>query len=236
VILQPHFPVRSDWRVLEVGSAPGLHLVHLHDIFGYEPFGVEYTPDGAELNRRLFREHGLDPAHVFQVDFLAPEFQNAYREHFDIVYSRGLIEHFADAAEVVAKHVALLKEGGLLFISIPNLRGVNYRLSEFFHPEVLAIHNLAIMEKSNFRALFAALPLRPLYCDYLGVFELGLQNTQEGSWKRHLLSTGIAAEAVCGLPARTLLGNRHPESHWTSPYLVFLGEKVCAPQESASAS
>jgi SAM-dependent methyltransferase len=236
IILRPHFPIRADWKVLEVGSAPGQHLVQMHKRFAYEPFGVEYTPDGAEVNRRVFREHGLDPANVIQLDFLDPEFQDAYRESFDVVYSRGLIEHFESAADIVEKHVALLKDGGLLLISIPNLRGLNNWLAKFFYSDVLAIHNLSIMERSRFQALFDGLPVRPLYCDYLGVFALGLQATREGSWKRQLLAKGIMVEAMVGLAARPLLGNRHPESRWTSPYLVFLGEKVPATSQGRSSS
>jgi 2-polyprenyl-3-methyl-5-hydroxy-6-metoxy-1,4-benzoquinol methylase len=39
--------------------------------------------------------------------------------------SWGLIEHFTDTESVISAHVNLLKPGGILIVSIPNLRGFN---------------------------------------------------------------------------------------------------------------
>jgi SAM-dependent methyltransferase len=65
-------------------------------------------------------------------------------EAFDMVFSQGLIEHFSsDVTEsLVAEHVRVLRRGGVLAISVPNLynpfhtwlkwrEGSSYR----FHPE-----------------------------------------------------------------------------------------------------
>src|SRR5438477_5971999 len=43
VLYAQHLPHRKGVRVLEVGSAPGEHLIQLWRSFGYEPFGVEYS-------------------------------------------------------------------------------------------------------------------------------------------------------------------------------------------------
>ncbi len=81
-------------KALEVGSAPGYHLIRLRDAFGFEPYGVEYSPSGAELNRRLFQLRGISSDHVIQADFLSTDFQSRYEAHFDVVVSHGFIEHF----------------------------------------------------------------------------------------------------------------------------------------------
>src|SRR5687767_1378853 len=62
VLYKAHIPSQKQLSVLEVGSAPGSFLVKFSRAFGTVPYGVEYTESGAELNRRTFVEHGLDPA------------------------------------------------------------------------------------------------------------------------------------------------------------------------------
>src|SRR5437899_107862 len=72
VILPPHLEDRRGATAVEIGSAPGSFLAQLHDRFGLVPYGIEYSPPGAELNRRVFASHGIDPGHVIQADFFDP--------------------------------------------------------------------------------------------------------------------------------------------------------------------
>jgi len=234
IILKPNLPSRRDWKVLEVGSAPGNVLVRFHEEFGYDAYGVEYTDTGVETNRRLFAHCGLDPRHVLKTDFFAHDFHKSYRGHFNVVYSCGFIEHFRDAKSVVRRHVNLLKDDGYLLIQIPNFRGVNYWLARFFQPEVIGIHNLDIMDADEFRDLFEGLPLQPLYCGYIGTFALGLQNRKLTSWKRYALSVGLVLSALLGLCLRVTVRTWHPESSWLSPYLLFVGRKHARPASTDS--
>ena len=171
----------SGKRLLELGSAPGRRLVAWAQRFGFEPFGVEYTPHGAQLNRETFRRAGIDAQQVFEADLFSSSFQAQHAQSFDWVCSFGLIEHFSDPVEAIAKHVSLIRPEGYLMISIPNLTGLNLRLCRFFHPEVISIHNLAIMQRESFQELFSSFDLEPLFCDYLGLFTLGLQNAKANS-------------------------------------------------------
>ena len=70
VALVPHFPVRRDWRVLEVGSAPGHNLVDFHRRFGYVPYGIEYTDTGVELKSPPFPQRGLGSRKNYPRGFL----------------------------------------------------------------------------------------------------------------------------------------------------------------------
>jgi len=136
VLIEPHLPRRTDWKLLEVGSAPGFRLVEMNRRLGYIPYGVEYSAPGVGINRRTFAANGLDPALVIHADFFSEEFQENFREHFDVVTSYGFIEHFSDAAVVVRKHQALLKKGGRLLVVIPNLRSVQLLVTRFFLPRL----------------------------------------------------------------------------------------------------
>jgi SAM-dependent methyltransferase len=225
VLYAKHLPRRRGARVLDVGSAPGEHLVRLWRSFGYEPYGVEYSEQGVQVNRELFEREGLNPANVIHADFLSTSFQKTYRSYFDIVMSHGLIEHFTDLEPVIAGHVNLLRDGGHLVVSIPNLRGINRALAYFFHREILPLHNLSIMEPDVFNNLFTNERLSPLICRYYGTFSFGIHNTKPDSPKRYLLRLCGRLQQIMNLLFRSAFGARSPEVKYFSPYLIFIGIK-----------
>jgi len=213
-------------KVLEVGSAPGHHLVRLARTFGFEPYGVEYSDSGAALNRRVFSANGIDPDNVIHADFLSEAFHEQYRGRFDVVMSRGFIEHFTDVEEVIDKHLNVLADGGVLVVSIPNYGGANYLIKWLLRRDNLAMHNLAIMNRPRFARLFDRAGLAASYCDYYGTFNLGLFSTRKGSPKRFLKPLLRLLQVVLNVVFRLLFGDRGAESGWFSPYLLFIGTKV----------
>ncbi len=225
-VLYPTFlPKGKGLRALEVGCAPGRYLVRLRRVFGFEPFGVEYTAEGAEAARRLFVAEGLPPENILQEDFFSEDFARRHRSAFDVVISRGFIEHFADPADAVRRHADLLKEGGCLVVSIPCLRGMNYGLSRLFHKETLDMHNLDIMRKEPFAALFGGMGLAPLFCGYYGTFDFSLFNTKPGSPLGGLLAFCKGIQLLLNPAFRLLFGDRGRETPFFSPYLLFIGTK-----------
>jgi SAM-dependent methyltransferase len=212
-------------KVLEVGSAPGHHLIRLRDVFGFEPYGVEYSPSGAELNRKLFHLHGISSDNVIQGDFFSPQFQGKYESHFDVVVSHGFIEHFTDVDGVVAKHLNVLAPGGRLVVTIPNLRGINYWLAWVFRKELIPLHNLSIMQQDQFCRLFKRHDLAPLLCGYYGTFSFGIFNAGPESTTRYLLIACDKVQRLLNAGFRLLFGARGAESRYFSPYLIFVGVK-----------
>jgi SAM-dependent methyltransferase len=216
---------RAGERALEIGSAPGDFLVSLRDELGYEPFGVEYSEEGVRVNRELFAAHGIDPAHVTRADFFDDDVLTRFSEAFDVVLSRGFIEHFSDPREVVARHVRLLRPGGTLLVSIPNLRGLNGLIMGAVDADVLRVHNLSIMDEASFRALFAGLGLTTTFVGYSGTFNLLLFEATPGSAMRVPLEVAWKAQLLLNVAFRGLFGDAGHESPWTSPYLVYVGVK-----------
>ena len=226
VILDHHLPREKGLRVLEIGSAPGFNLLKFHKMFGYEPYGIEYTQNGVELNRRLFRERGIDPTQVIQGDFLSDEVRRPLEGRFDIVTSFGFVEHFSDVRTIVEKHLQLLKSGGLLVVGIPNIAGANDLLTRFFHRDVLSLHNLSIMDETSFRSLFERPELKTRFCGYFGAFTFYLFNTKPGSMKRFVLSGCRGLQRVLNVAFYLLFRNRGWEHPRFSPYLLFIGQKT----------
>ena len=226
VVYAEHMPRAGQNRVLEVGSAPGIHLVELRDAYALEPYGVEYSTPGVALNRRIFAERGIDPNNVIHADFLSPTFQERYAGFFQVVVSRGVIEHFANVKDAVEKHVNLLAPGGILFVSIPNLRGLNYALTWFFHKELIPLHNIDVMENSRFCALFADRRLTPRFCGNLGAFNFGIFNTEaEKGPRAAILRFCSKLQLLFNLISRLLFGRRAGGGKYSSPYLMFVGAR-----------
>jgi SAM-dependent methyltransferase len=227
VMLTELLPHDANLKVVEVGSAPGAHLLLLHEKFGYAPYGIEYTETGATINRQLFAQHGLDPTQVIQADVFSPAVVEQYAGYFDVVVSFGFIEHFDDVTLVLQRHLALLKEGGWLVVQIPCLSGFNYWMARLFNHSTLALHNRRIMQKDAFRQLFSGLPVQPSICDYVGVIKLQLCLPQvTRGWRGALVNAAKNLQMAFNVVLRRLFPRRGGTSSWFSPYLVFIGKKV----------
>ena len=179
-IYPKHLPSMAGANVLEVGCAPGDFLIRLQRTFGCVPYGVEYTSAGVELTRAAFLRNGLDPEKVIFADAFSHDFQSRFQSFFDGVVSRGVIEHFAEVKPIVGKHLALLKPGGWLALTIPNYRGCNYVLKRVFAPKSLAAHNLHIMRKQEFRNTCGIADLQESFCSYYGTCDLSMCVPEEG--------------------------------------------------------
>jgi SAM-dependent methyltransferase len=226
LLIERHMPFCEDWKLLEVGSAPGWRLAKMHRLRGYIPYGVEYSKQGVELNRETFSANNLDPKRVIHADFFSEEFLNQYTGYFDVVASYGFIEHFDDPRSVVLRHIELLKKGGYLLVMIPNVHGLNYRIWKLFSPEILALHNLDIMNLQSFRGLFDLSELKTLYCDHIGVFYPPCPENPKGQTGKLLLRAMTPGIVLSGLALRLLFRTFHPETAWLSPFLAYLGQKL----------
>lgn len=227
VIYKKYMPKTKNMKVLEAGSAPGGHLVRLNQTFGFIPYGIEYSESGVELNRKIFTLHNINPDNVIYADFLSDEFHKHYREYFDIVISRGFIEHFDDVDDIIEKHINLLNRGGYLFITVPNVRGINYILGLIFNKEFLSLDNINIMQKREFSNLFDKESLSTLFCNYYGTFDFSLFSSpyKKNFLTRFTLSLCNKLQLTLNVTFRLLFRGKGAESRLFSPYLIFVGKK-----------
>lgn len=226
VIYKKHMPKKTNGaRLLEIGSAPGNYLVRLKRAFGFVPYGVEYSESGVELNREIFSLYNIDIGNVIYADFLSDEFHKQYKGYFDIVISRGFIEHFTDVGNIIKKHISLLTSGGYLIVSIPNIRGVNYILTWIFHKKGILMHNMDIMQKEKFTKLFDKNSLLTLFCDYYGTFNFGQFRTERNSPMRFVLNFCKKLQLILNATFRLIFKDKGMESRLFSPYLLFIGVK-----------
>lgn len=140
--------LRPGGTCFEVGCYPGTYLVYLGQRFGYTVSGIDATPYVLTRLPGFLAANGVPIGALYQGDFL--EFEPS--EQYDVVLSIGFIEHFTDFRKVIEKHVDLLKPGGTLIMSCPNLRGLQRLLyllldRESLRRHVLAAMNLKVWEK-----------------------------------------------------------------------------------------
>ncbi len=224
--LKTHLPVRPDWSVIEIGCAPGGNLVNLHRMFGYEPYGIEYSHSGVISTLETFRRYGFDTSNVIEADFFDQEFHNRFRGHFDVVFSAGFIEHFDPPDEVLNLHVNLLKTGGYLICTIPNLHGVGYPFLWLCARDVLKAHNCKLMRKSAFRRIFEPLGLNVKFCGYGGAFQFyGLSLRKEPGLRGVAASLLDRFQDILDHCMFLFYKGDFPESR-LSAGLVFVGQRI----------
>jgi SAM-dependent methyltransferase len=212
-------------KAIEIGCAPGDFLVKLALKYGYQPYGVEYTATGVDLAREVFRNNSLDENNIIHADFFSPEFLHKYRNHFDLVISRGFVEHFNDVSHVIGLHAELLKPGGTLVITIPRFKGANNLLMSFFNKDNLSIHNTEIMDESSFSAAFEGRGLIKKFCGRYGTINMKLFSVPDGSHKVHILRVLVLLQYVFNTLLYLVFRGRAMESYALSPYIAYIGIK-----------
>lgn len=114
--------VGTDKEVLDVGCASG-YLAEALGRNGCLVSGVEYDPVDAEKARPFLAE--LVVADLNQVD-LAEQFGSST---FDMIVFGDVLEHLLDPATVLTSSLKLLRPGGSIVISIPNVAHGSLRLA-----------------------------------------------------------------------------------------------------------
>lgn len=228
-ITESYLP-KGNSKILEVGSAPGIKLIEFNKEMSYEPYGMDYSFHGCELNREVFKLNNCNPKNVFQVDFFSKEFQNKYKNYFDVVTSFGFIEHFDNVEEIIKNHCNLLKEGGYLIITIPNFKGINLALANFFSGKsLIEMHNTDIMEIETFKNLFDNAEIDQLYCNYYGIFNFDLIYYKRHNIFKTLLYSvffwmNIGLNVLFKFLFKLNFSN-NLENRKFSPFIIFIGKK-----------
>lgn len=113
-------------RMLEIGCGTGM-LLNEFKTRGADVAGCEIGPQGAEAEAR----YGIP---VLREPLRAGSFE----QPFDCIYSYGTLEHIADLEGLFEAFRASLRDGGLLFHSVPNADNTfrTGRVEELLHEHV----------------------------------------------------------------------------------------------------
>jgi SAM-dependent methyltransferase len=112
-VLRRFLPRESAEPVLELGSAPGRWLAWIERNLQLPTVGIDLDAEGTRLSRRLFPGIRVLRGNAMRLPF--PD------QAFAASFSLGLVEHFEDPAPILRETFRVVRPGGTVICSVPNL-------------------------------------------------------------------------------------------------------------------
>ena len=166
-VLDRYLPRGAALSAAEIGGAPGQYLAYVSKKLGYAVTCIDYSAVGCRKTIDNFDLLGI-PGAVIEADIFSDQ---PALPRFDVVYSLGLIEHFADRGLVVGRHVRLVKPGGYLVLGVPILRGIHGWFFRRLAPKTYATHEIDAMDLDGWSAFESRFGLETIFKGYIGGFE-----------------------------------------------------------------
>jgi SAM-dependent methyltransferase len=179
---------RKVQKAIELGGFPGYYAVFLKKYFQLEVTLLDYFVHEPVTNE-LLKANGLKPEdiHIVETDL----FNYTPEQQFDLVLSCGLIEHFNDTADIINRHIAFVKPGGTLFITLPNFKAVNGWFQRNYDRENYDKHNIDCMDPVLLANICTRAGLEVVQSRYFGRFSVWLENEAQKSFTTRLLKKTI---------------------------------------------
>lgn len=155
----------SPGRILDVGCATGFFLEAAMGR-GWDAYGLEINPFALKVARERFGsrivEGAIEQAH----------FDNA---HFDTIAMSDVLEHMPDPLLTLRRANELLKPGGLIAITTPNIKSITARLLRGKWPHIKLEHQFyfspgslsQLLEKAGFQVLSLRSAPKALSLNYI---------------------------------------------------------------------
>jgi len=197
----------------ELGCYPGNQLMFLGAEKDAEINGIDQT---THLDKLIHYCHarGFRVGQIEQGDFFAWN----PRRLFDFVYSNGLIEHFSNYAEAIAKHVALTRPGGHILVSVPHFRRLQYLAHFLCDRRNLALHHVPAMDPQAIADAMRKAGAAVLETRFVGTCEFWIDPAKSGPLPAFV--GDMLARFSRVLDRAISWPNR-----WTSPYVVVVGRR-----------
>jgi 2-polyprenyl-3-methyl-5-hydroxy-6-metoxy-1,4-benzoquinol methylase len=158
-------PSNPHQKILEIGAGTGNTLVHIKENnIAEEVMGVELMKiPGSNQENALIDKFQI--ANIENEDILAAE------GYFDVILCADVLEHLIDPWSTVDRISKYLKKGGLLVISIPNLREWKTLFKVVFKGEfnyqtgggIMDQTHLRFFCKRNISSMLTTENLEPIY-------------------------------------------------------------------------
>ncbi len=222
-IFQKFLKKTSDKSCFEIGCVPGTYLAYICKNFGYSAEGIDYLENTAEITGETLNKAGIKDYNIYEGDFTQWQIPGQY----DLVCSFGFIEHFSGDTEkeVAAKHVRLLKPGGLLMMDVPNFRYGQYLIHMLLDKKNLIEHNCRTMSLSYFRHLAETHNLEVLYLSYYGgPFSFWTENKNPDFLQIAVFYFFKVIQHTVAFIARAFRF-KNLDNRWFSPFIIFIARK-----------
>ena len=152
-----HFPPGAS--IADIGCAAGDLTMELQAL-GFQMTGVEFEPERLERARGMASRLNLNPRFISQ-DLTSW----AAEGEFEGLIMGEVLEHFTEPRVILERHLLLLRPGGKVLVTVPNMASLRARLKLLFFGE-FADHNpehYYYFTRRRFIEHFRGLPLRIVY-------------------------------------------------------------------------
>jgi SAM-dependent methyltransferase len=209
--------------VLEIGCGRSPWLPFISRQLGCAIAGVDIEPLAASLAEANIAGAGA-AGEIACRDAFALEDNADLVERFDLVYSRGVMEHFDDASERLAILRRYLRPGGRILTTVPNMRGLNWLLQRFGDRARLEMH--VVYDRQRLVHVHEAAGFATVASGYVGFHDGHVTATTNAAgtlrrWVHRQLcrTTGRCSQAW----VRVGRGAVTPELGWVSPHVFYIG-------------
>jgi SAM-dependent methyltransferase len=216
-------PAATAPAVLELGCGASRWLPYLALQHGCRVTGLDYEPAAAELARANLRGAGVEGEVLCRDAFVARGNEDL-AGRFDLVYSGGVLEHFADVVSCLAAIRRYLRPGGVILTIVPNLQGINWALQRLGDLNVLQTH--VIYNAARLRRRHEEAGFQTLAWGYAGFYNgfVSATSSRTPPWRRRVhralcRSSNLAAYGWLRLTRERIA----PSLAWLSPSLYYVG-------------
>ncbi|AZZ36200.1 hypothetical protein CIK05_05135 [Bdellovibrio sp. qaytius] len=216
--LMGYFP-KAPATCLEIGGFPGSFTTYFRKFHNYDVTLLDYVVV-EDIVREVEKINGLNSGDIKIIE--GDLFELVPPRKFDVVFSAGFIEHFKNVDDVFHKHVEFMKDGGTLYMSVPNFKGISGYAQKWFDKANYDVHNIDVMEKSVFEKMSQKHNLKIKYLDYYG---------RPNMWLDHPEQAGVFARKFVGISniilryAYKFLNGRFMTGRQLSPFIILIAEK-----------
>ena len=213
-------------NVLEVGCANSFWLPHLGRQPGVIAYGLDYSSHGCFQARNQLERQQV-PANVFCGDFF--DLAKTEQSRFDLIISFGFIEHFSEPSAALDSMRRLLRPGGFVFATVPNISGIYAPLVRMMDEDVYNGH--VLMDDTQIRAQATKAGFDQVESGYLGgavYFSVLNFQTAKTRMSRACMSVASRLARVCDIAVGSSLEalglNRN--NRLASPYVYVIGQRA----------
>lgn len=155
--------------VLEFGCAGGRMTQYMHTQLNSKVYIVEYNQDDFE-QAKVYAEDGICG------DIMQFEWKSKFADiRFDYIIFADVLEHLYDPEEVLKEASGLLKENGMIWISVPNIAhndiilGLYENEFKYTPTGILDDTHVHFFTYKSLERLYDNLDLKPIYIDCISV-------------------------------------------------------------------
>ncbi|MBY0543712.1 MAG: class I SAM-dependent methyltransferase [Sphingobacteriaceae bacterium] len=203
-------------NAIELGGFPGYYAVFLKKYLKLDVTLLDYFVH-QPITEQLLKANGLaaNDIKIIETDL----FKYQPEQQYDLVLSCGLIEHFLDTEDIIKRHIAFLKPGGTLFITLPNFKSVNGWFQKKFDKENYDKHNIDCMDPALLAEICENAGLKEVKSAYFGNFSIWLENEKQRPLLLRLF------KKIIWLKGKVLTKIIPFESKVLSPYIILTAKK-----------